>query len=226
MAVLTADQAYALARKYVKDTVDGAGAVAGKNCTISSITAITGGHRITFEWTLDSGTVQTDTLDVMDGADGTDGEDGVGIASITFKEKDTDGNNVYTVTYTDSNTDEIICPIGPKGEDGIGVPTGGKAGQILTKKSNDDGDTEWKDPEVSSQVQSDWGQDDSSKVDFIKNKPENLVQDADYVHTDNNFTDEDKTALQQTIPLEISQLQASILGLQSEITISGKKVII
>lgn len=223
---LTAKKVYALCKKYTDNSIAGGGAIAGKNCVITSIVPITGGNRITFQWTLDNGTVQTDTLDVMDGVDGTDGTDGVGIASITFKEKDIDGNNVYTVTYTDSNTDEIICPIGPKGEDGIGVPTGGTAGQILTKKSNDDGDTEWKDPGASSQVQSDWEQDDSSKVDFIKNKPENLVQDADYVHTDNNFTDEDKTALQQTIPLEISQLQASILGLQSEITISGKKVII
>ncbi len=45
------------------------------------------------------------------------------------------------------------------------------------------------------QVQADWAQSDSSAVDFIKNKPANLVQDADYVHTDNNFTDADKTKL-------------------------------
>ena len=37
-------------------------------------------------------------------------------------------------------------------------------------------------------VQSDWSQSDSSADDFIKNKPQNLVQDAAYVHTDNNFT--------------------------------------
>ena len=45
------------------------------------------------------------------------------------------------------------------------------------------------------QVQADWAQSDSSAVDYIKNKPQNLVQDADYVHTDNNFTDSDKTKL-------------------------------
>lgn len=45
------------------------------------------------------------------------------------------------------------------------------------------------------QVQADWAQSDSSAVDYIKNKPQNLVQDADYVHTDNNFTDADKTKL-------------------------------
>ena len=48
---------------------------------------------------------------------------------------------------------------------------------------------------VDPQVQADWAQSDSSAVDFIKNKPVNLVQDADYVHTDNNFTDADKTKL-------------------------------
>ena len=37
-------------------------------------------------------------------------------------------------------------------------------------------------------VQADWNQSDSAADDFIKNKPANLVQDASYVHTDNNFT--------------------------------------
>lgn len=45
------------------------------------------------------------------------------------------------------------------------------------------------------QVQADWAQSDSSAVDFIKNKPQNLVQDANYVHTDNNFTNADKSKL-------------------------------
>lgn len=45
------------------------------------------------------------------------------------------------------------------------------------------------------QVQADWAQNDSSQVDYIKNRPQNLVQDPDYVHTDNNFTDADKTKL-------------------------------
>lgn len=44
-------------------------------------------------------------------------------------------------------------------------------------------------------VQSDWDQADNSKDDFIKNKPVNLVQDANYIHTDNNFTDTEKRKL-------------------------------
>lgn len=41
-------------------------------------------------------------------------------------------------------------------------------------------------------VQSDWNQRDSSADDFIKNKPQNLVQDANYVHTDNNYSNAEK----------------------------------
>ncbi len=69
-------QTLAAAKAYTKKTVEGAGALAGKNCTIESITPITGGNRITFLWTLDDGTEERDTLDVMDGADGQDGAPG------------------------------------------------------------------------------------------------------------------------------------------------------
>ena len=48
---------------------------------------------------------------------------------------------------------------------------------------------------VDPQVQADWAQSDSTAVDYIKNKPQNLVQDANYVHTDNNFTNADKNKL-------------------------------
>jgi hypothetical protein len=67
---------YALCKKYVDDTLQGGGALKGKNCTIDDISAITGGNRVTFKWTLDDGTVQTGYMDVMDGADGQDGVDG------------------------------------------------------------------------------------------------------------------------------------------------------
>lgn len=45
------------------------------------------------------------------------------------------------------------------------------------------------------QQQADWTQSDTTAVDYIKNKPQNLVQDANYVHTDNNFTTAEKTKL-------------------------------
>lgn len=56
-----------MAYGYTDETVLGGGAIKGKNCTIKSITPITGGNRVTFEWTLDDGTVETQTMDVMDG---------------------------------------------------------------------------------------------------------------------------------------------------------------
>lgn len=39
-----------------------------------------------------------------------------------------------------------------------------------------------------SQVQTDWDCVDSNLPQYLRNKPQNLVQDAAYVHTDNNFT--------------------------------------
>ena len=69
-------QAVAIAQAYTDTEIAGGGAIKGKNCVIDSITEITGGHRVTFKWTLDNGTVQTGTMDVMDGHDGQDGQEG------------------------------------------------------------------------------------------------------------------------------------------------------
>lgn len=44
-------------------------------------------------------------------------------------------------------------------------------------------------------VQSDWTETSTSSDAYIRNKPADLVQDVDYVHTDNNFTDALKTKL-------------------------------
>lgn len=165
----------------------------------------------------------------------------------------------YTQTYSqsgqkigeitiDGTTTDVVAPTGGGSEHGI--PSGGTSGQILSKKSSTDYDVQWTDAGTASQEQADWNEADSSKVDYIKNKPNNLVQDANYVHTDynydatakgivdgipltiqqlqgslltkvdkvqgkglstNDYTDNDKTALQTTIPLEISQLQGSML---------------
>ena len=45
-------ETYAVAKKYVDDSLAGAGAVKGVPCQIDSITDITGGHRITFKWVI------------------------------------------------------------------------------------------------------------------------------------------------------------------------------
>lgn len=74
---------YALSKKYTDNSLAGGGAIKGKNATIDSITDITGGHRVTFKWTLDNGTVQTQSMDVMDGVKGDKGDTGLqGIQGI------------------------------------------------------------------------------------------------------------------------------------------------
>lgn len=124
---MTAQEAYLLARAYTNKVAEGGGAAKGAACQIKSITAITGGHRITFEWEDNAGNVETDTMDVMDGADGAAG---VGISTITYKETDAQGNYVYTITLTSGSTYDITCPKGPQGapgadgqdgSDGVGI---------------------------------------------------------------------------------------------------------
>ena len=112
---MTAQEAYLLARAYTNKVAEGGGAAKGAACQIKSITAITGGHRITFEWEDNAGNVETDTMDVMDGADGTAG---VGISTITYKETDAQGNYVYTIALTSGSSYDITCPKGPQGAPG------------------------------------------------------------------------------------------------------------
>lgn len=52
------------------------------------------------------------------GGSGSGGKDGTGIEPITYKDKDEDGGNVYTVLLTDGTSYEITAPKGAKGADG------------------------------------------------------------------------------------------------------------
>lgn len=118
---MTAQEAFLLARAYTNKAIEGGGALKGAACQIQSITAITGGHRITFAWEDNEGNVETDTMDVMDGANGTAG---VGISTIAYKEEDAQGNYVYTITLTSGSTYDITCPRGPQGATGATGATG------------------------------------------------------------------------------------------------------
>jgi len=90
---------YATSKKYTDDSIEGtAGVIAGKNCTIDSITDITGGHRITFKWTADNGDVRTATMDVMDGDKG---DTGLGIKAVAIN-----SSNHLIVTFDDDTTDD------------------------------------------------------------------------------------------------------------------------
>ena len=128
MDVLT----YIMAKKYTDKSLEGVTTIKGKNCTITDISPITGGNRITFAWELDDGTQQTDTLDVMDGAPGLDGQDGQdgapgadgkdgqdgqdgapgrGVLSTSI-----DANNHLIITYTDGNSQDAgLLPVGQNG---------------------------------------------------------------------------------------------------------------
>lgn len=93
-----------LAKKYTDAEVSGGGAIKGKNCVVSDISSITGGNRVTFQWTLDNGTVQTGTMDVKDGADGQDGskgDTGLGIKAVAVS-----ASNHLIVTYDDDTTED------------------------------------------------------------------------------------------------------------------------
>lgn len=61
---------YVLSKGYTKSTSNSLGAVKGAPATIKSITEIDGGHRVTFEWTGNSGKEQTEDLIIKDGIDG------------------------------------------------------------------------------------------------------------------------------------------------------------
>ena len=85
---------YALSKKYTKESLLGGGAVVGKNVTVSSITPIDGGNRVTFSYTLDDGTVKTSAMDVMDGN---------GVAKVE-KIKTVDLVDTYRMTFDDGST--------------------------------------------------------------------------------------------------------------------------
>lgn len=100
------------AKKFTSETVLGGGAVVGKNVTISSITPIDGGNRITFSYTLDNGTTKTSTLDVMNGVNGTDGKDGKNGVKGDKGDPGKDGLTGKdavspTITENENNTDTI-----------------------------------------------------------------------------------------------------------------------
>lgn len=123
-----------LANDYTDQSLLGGGSLVGKNVTISSITPITGGNRVTFSYTLDNGTVKTSTMDVMDGKDGidgidgtngkdgqpgSDGTDGIGISKIE-KIGTVDLVDTYRITFTDNSTFDYEVKNGADGQGGSG----------------------------------------------------------------------------------------------------------
>lgn len=114
----------AVAKSYTNESLLGGGAVVGKNVTISSITPIDGGNRVTFSYTLDNGTQKTSTMDVMDGIDGKDGASGSpgqnGISITGIAKTSTDGlTDTYTMTFSDGSTFDYEVKNGQQGIQGL-----------------------------------------------------------------------------------------------------------
>ena len=68
--------AYAASNKFTSETVEGGGAVKGKNCTIESIETVEDNQKVNFKWVLDDGTVKTGYMIVPPGPQGEKGDDG------------------------------------------------------------------------------------------------------------------------------------------------------
>lgn len=84
---------YAAAKSYVKSSLNGLGALKGKNCEIDSINTVGDENIITFKWTGDDGTIKTSSLTVKNG------EAGLSIQSV-----DIDSKSHLIVTYSDGTT--------------------------------------------------------------------------------------------------------------------------
>ena len=101
---------YAKSKTYTNETAEEFGGLKGANCTIKSITPITGGNTVTFEWKNSEGATQEGTLDVMDGVNG---NDGLGIKSVTIN-----ASNHLIITYDDDTTEDAGEVQTVQGEDG------------------------------------------------------------------------------------------------------------
>lgn len=86
----------AAAKKYTKQSLQGAGAIVGKNVQVSKIEPIKNGNRVTFTYTLDNGTQKNSYLEVMNG------EQGASVVSANIDE-------TSVLSFTLSNGEKIVA---------------------------------------------------------------------------------------------------------------------
>lgn len=127
----TPKQAYALSKGYTDQSIEGtSGVLAGKNCQITSIEEIEGGHKITFTWYKDGESIaHTDTITVMDGEKGEQGEQGEqgepGVSPEITVEESTASSYKLRIKTDD---DEFVTPnLKGSGSGGIDVSVGGES---------------------------------------------------------------------------------------------------
>lgn len=82
------------AKSYVNQSIQGAGAIVGKNVQVSKIEPIKNGNRVTFTYTLDNGTQKNSYLEVMNG------EHGASVVSANIDEN-------QVLSFTLSNGEKI-----------------------------------------------------------------------------------------------------------------------
>lgn len=134
------------------------------------------------------------------------------MAEILFEELNIDLSFNY-------GTDGSKGDKGDKGNDGAngkGVPSGGLVGQVLSKKSSADFDTEWVDQTGGGggieQVQSDWNEQNAESKAFIKNKPTiptptpQVQSDWNEIQTDSPSYIKNKPTIPSQ-PTKVSELQ-------------------
>ena len=118
----------------------------------NNVYTITLTNSSTYDFTANRGPQGAQGATGATGATGASGNDGVGISTITFKETDASGNNVYTITLTNGNTYDFTANRGPQGAQGAtgatgatgaGVAQGGATGQFLSKVDGTDYNTQW-----------------------------------------------------------------------------------
>lgn len=102
----------ALAKKFTTESIKGiTGALAGKNCTIKSVTKVDGVSTVTFEWVANDGTTKTSTMTV---ADGENGESAYEIAK--------------RLGYEGTEEEWLASLVGEKGDKGVGIESITKQG--------------------------------------------------------------------------------------------------
>ena len=111
---------YILSKRYIEETVAGAGALKGAPCQITSIDKVEGGTNITLSWKLEDDTSKSATIFVKDGVDGQPGANGVGITKIEQKQvsSENDENESLLTIYLSDGTEYSFVITTKVGKDG------------------------------------------------------------------------------------------------------------
>ena len=139
------------------------------------------------------------------GVQGNPGNDGVGINSVVYKEEKANGDKVYTINLSDSTTYDFIVPKGAKGN----------KGEPFTYEDLTTAQIEELAKDISSFVGV------PTKTSELTNDS-NFVSDANYQHTDNNFTDALLTKLNGLTKItKVSELENDEGFLKEHQSLSG-----